>query len=116
MRRRWYDTQLSGTLPPSVGNLTALTTMCGGLPCLSVTAHSVFAIASLLYIYRIDTSSVTSISGSESDSLRMVTENVTQTVLEPKCYQQNDARLRCMQNPSDGCENLLNNIFMSMHN
>ena len=31
MRRDLSDTQLSGTLPPSVGNLTALKFMCGRL-------------------------------------------------------------------------------------
>ena len=48
MRRQLYDTQLSGTLPPSVGNLTALREMCGRLLSFSVTVYSVFAIVSLL--------------------------------------------------------------------
>ena len=29
MRRELFNTQLSGTLPPGVGNLTALSKMCG---------------------------------------------------------------------------------------
>ena len=37
MRRYLSDTQLSGTLPPSVGNLTALNYMCGRLLSSAVT-------------------------------------------------------------------------------